>query len=227
MRYRSAIPAPPRRFKRIPSWRRRKCTGETIAIITITTTIIVGTAGIITTIAIIITATGTGGKCDSLTAISSGPVSSRACLHSVAAMKSGEIAARYLNHLDLEQEFVMKSMIGAAFVAGALVVGLPGSDQSGRGSAAGEDTNRRHIRCDRFQRAALSPALLSPLRLLPPVRSPVLPALLLRTARLLPAVSLLCAGAVHLRHRVRAVRVVRRSAKIPATFSRALRSVHS
>jgi hypothetical protein len=66
MRYRSAIPAPPRRFRKIPNQRRRKCTGDTTAIIT--TTIIVGTAGITTTtIATIITVTGTGGECGSLT----------------------------------------------------------------------------------------------------------------------------------------------------------------
>ena len=59
----------------------------------------------------------------------------------------------------------MKSLIAAAFVAGALVACRPGSGQSGRGSAAGEDANRRHIRCDRFQCATLSPALPSPLRL--------------------------------------------------------------
>jgi hypothetical protein len=80
MRYRSAMPALRRQFRKIPNWRQRKCTGDTTAIITITTTIIVCTAGIITTIAIIITVIGTGGKGGSFAQISSRPVSPRACL---------------------------------------------------------------------------------------------------------------------------------------------------
>jgi hypothetical protein len=73
MRYRSAIPALPRRFKRTPGWRLRKCTGDTTA-----TTIIItgGIAGTITIIAIITTiiVTGTGGKCDSLAQMQTGPL---------------------------------------------------------------------------------------------------------------------------------------------------------
>jgi hypothetical protein len=76
-RYRSAIPAPRRLFRKIPSWRRRRCTGGITAIIIIIVTIIVtiiiiivGTAGIIATITIITaitTVTGTAGKRGSLT----------------------------------------------------------------------------------------------------------------------------------------------------------------
>jgi len=77
-RYRSAIPAPRRLFRKIPNWRRRRCTGDITAIIIIIVTIIVtiiviiivGTAGIIATITIITaitTVTGTAGKRGSLT----------------------------------------------------------------------------------------------------------------------------------------------------------------
>ena len=66
MRYRSAIPAPPPRFRMMPGWQQRKCIGDTIATTTATTTvIIVGTAG--TTIIITVTttaATGTAGEGD-------------------------------------------------------------------------------------------------------------------------------------------------------------------
>ena len=92
----------------------------------------------------------------------------------------------------------MRSLIGAAFVAGALVVAGAGCDQSGRRSVAGEGAKCRHIRRHRFQRAPLCQALLSSLRLF----SPVLPSHLLRSARLLSAISLSFTGAVHLRHRV-------------------------
>jgi hypothetical protein len=59
MRSRSAIPAPPRPFRKTPGWRQRKCIGGTIII-----TIIGGIAGIIVTITIITTATGTAGEGD-------------------------------------------------------------------------------------------------------------------------------------------------------------------
>jgi hypothetical protein len=66
MRYRSAIPAPPLRFRKMPGWRRLKCIGGI-------TTIIGGTAGTII-IAITIIVTGATGKCDSLSEPSSRPV---------------------------------------------------------------------------------------------------------------------------------------------------------
>jgi hypothetical protein len=94
MRYRSAIPAPPRRFRKIPNQRQRKCTGDTTAIIT--TTIIVGTAGITTTIDTTIIVTGTAGKCcDSLAQLSNRLASLRACFDSKNCLESGEISARY------------------------------------------------------------------------------------------------------------------------------------
>jgi hypothetical protein len=73
-RYRSAIPALPRRFRTTPGWRRRKYTGDITATITI---IIGGIAGTITIIAIITTiiVTGTAGECGSLERIPTGPFS--------------------------------------------------------------------------------------------------------------------------------------------------------
>ena len=91
MRYRSAIPAPQRRFRKIPGWRQRKCTGDTTAIIT--TTIIVGTAGITTIIviiAIIITVTGTAGERGS-PARTNRPASLRACFVFRAATNSARL----------------------------------------------------------------------------------------------------------------------------------------
>ena len=77
MRYRSAIPAPPQRFRRMPGWRQRKCIGGIITI----TAIIVGIAG--TTVIIIITttiiATGIAGKRGGPGQISHRPASARAC----------------------------------------------------------------------------------------------------------------------------------------------------
>jgi hypothetical protein len=61
MRSRSAVPVPPRPFRKTPGWRQRKCIGDTIVI----TTTIGGIAGIIATITtIIIIATGTAGEAD-------------------------------------------------------------------------------------------------------------------------------------------------------------------
>src|SRR6476620_10213943 len=78
-------------------------------------------------------------------------------------------------------------------------VGRSGSYQSGGCSiAANQDANRRRTGYDRLQCAPLLPALLSP----------VLPALLLRTALLLSAVSLCLAGAVPAGSGFRAVLVV-------------------
>lgn len=79
MRCRSAIPALPRRFRKTRSRRPRKCVGGIIA------TIIVGTAGIVTTTIII--ATGAAGSCDSPAQISHRPASSRACFDSKMALK--------------------------------------------------------------------------------------------------------------------------------------------
>jgi len=70
MRCRSAIPAPPRRFRRTPGWRPRKCIGGII-------TIIGGTAGIIITVTT--TVTGTAGE-GGLIEINR-PTSSRAYFH--------------------------------------------------------------------------------------------------------------------------------------------------
>jgi hypothetical protein len=81
MRCRSAIPAPPRRFRKTPGWRQRKCIGGITAIIAGTT-------------ATIIIATGTAGECDSLAPRSSRPASLRACFRFCCCLETGEIAAR-------------------------------------------------------------------------------------------------------------------------------------
>ncbi len=65
-RCRSAIPAPPQRFRRTPNWRRRKCIGGI-------TTITVGIASTII-IATTIIVTGVAGKCGSLAQRSAGPL---------------------------------------------------------------------------------------------------------------------------------------------------------
>ncbi|MCA6118720.1 hypothetical protein J6524_28140 [Bradyrhizobium sp. WSM 1738] len=83
MRSHSAIPAPPRPFRKTPGWRQRKFTGVTIIITIIggiVGTITIGIVGIITVITttIIITATGTAGECDSLAQMPNRPASSRA-----------------------------------------------------------------------------------------------------------------------------------------------------
>jgi hypothetical protein len=49
----------------------------------------------------------------------------RACFDSKNCLETGEIAARYLCHLDPREESIMRSLIGAAFVAGALAVAGP------------------------------------------------------------------------------------------------------
>jgi hypothetical protein len=96
MRYRSAIPAPPRRFRKTPGWRQRKCIGGIIVI----TAGIAGTIIIATTIIV----TGAAGECDSLAQRSSRPASSRACFDLKRCLESGEIAARYLFYLDQRGE---------------------------------------------------------------------------------------------------------------------------
>jgi len=111
MRCRSAIPAPPRRFRRTPGWRPRKCIGGII-------TIIGGTAG---TIIIAIIVTGIAGKRGSLAQISHRPASLRACFRFGCALKLARLL-RVFNGLDQREESVMKSLIGAALVASALVV---------------------------------------------------------------------------------------------------------
>ena len=120
----------------------------------------------------------------------------------------------------------MKSLIGAAFVAGALAVAGPAAinpaaaapqakAQSAGTSDATDFSAHRHAR--RYHRHS---------RLL----SPALPSLLLRSAGLLSAVSLFLTGAVHLRHRVWSVLVVNVGAR---SFLRrflarsSLRSAHS
>jgi hypothetical protein len=92
-RCRSVIPAPPRRFRKMPGWRQRKCIGGTVIII-----IIGGTAGTITatTTIIMAIATGTAGERDCLAQRSSRPVSLRACFDLKGCLETGEIAARYL-----------------------------------------------------------------------------------------------------------------------------------
>jgi hypothetical protein len=81
MRCRSAIPAPPRRFRKMPGWRQRKCIGGITAI----------TVG---TIATIIIATGTAGERDSLAQMSHRPASLRACFRFCCCLETGEIAVR-------------------------------------------------------------------------------------------------------------------------------------
>jgi hypothetical protein len=78
MRCRSAIPAPPRRFRRTPGWRQRKCIGGII-------TIIGGTAGTII-IATTITITGAAGKRDNSADIAQAR-SLRACFRLSGALK--------------------------------------------------------------------------------------------------------------------------------------------
>jgi hypothetical protein len=118
MRCRSAIPAPPWQFRKIPDRRQRKCIGG------ITATIAGTTATII--IVTIIIATGTAGDCDSLAQMSHRPASSRACFRFAAALKLAGLL-RVFDGLDQREESVMKSLIGAAFVASALVVAGPGA----------------------------------------------------------------------------------------------------
>ena len=77
MRCRSAIPAPPRRFRRMPGWRQRKCIGGII-------TIIGGTIIIATTITI--TITGAAGKRDNSADIAQAR-SLRACFRLSGALK--------------------------------------------------------------------------------------------------------------------------------------------
>jgi len=84
----------------------------------------------------------------------------------------------------------------------------PDGDQPGcRGDAANKCAEFSHERCDRFQRATHLPAPLSSLRL-SPVLSALLSTLLLRTALLLSAVSVLRAGTVHVRLRLWSVLVM-------------------
>jgi len=86
MRCRSAIPAPPRRFRKMPGWRPRKCIGGIV-------TIIGGTAGTII-IATTIIVIGTAGKSDSSPQISHRPASLRACFRFGCSLETGAIAAR-------------------------------------------------------------------------------------------------------------------------------------
>jgi hypothetical protein len=51
----------------------------------------------------------------------------RACFDLKDRLETGEIAARYLCHLDQREESVMKSLIAAALVVGALAVVGPGA----------------------------------------------------------------------------------------------------
>ncbi len=156
MRCRSAIPppppppppAPPRRFRRTPDWRPRKCIG---GIVTITG----GIAGTII-IATTITVTGTAGNCDSLAQRSHrARFIAGLFLVFAAALKLARLL-RVFDGLDQREESVMKSLIGAAFVAGARSW-LPGQPRSvtRRRGATGEGAERRHIRRHRFQRAPL------------------------------------------------------------------------
>ena len=59
----------------------------------------------------------------------------------------------------------MKSLIGAAFVAGALVVAGPAAINPAAAAPQAKAQSCRHIRCHRFQRAPPCQALLSSLRL--------------------------------------------------------------
>jgi hypothetical protein len=115
---RSAILALRRPFRKIPDWRRRKCTGDITAIIIIATIIIVGTAGIIVIITTtIITVTGIAGERDSQEGervrFTAGPFLSS------APPRIRRDCCAHLN--DLEQESVMRSWIAAAIVAAALL----------------------------------------------------------------------------------------------------------
>jgi hypothetical protein len=56
-------------------------------------------------------------------------------------LETGEIAARYLRHLDQREESVMKRLIGAALVAGTLAVAGPGAIDS---AAAAPQTKARY-----------------------------------------------------------------------------------
>ena len=198
MRCRSAIPAPPRRFRKMPGRRRRKCIGGTIAIT-------VGIAGTII-IATTIIATGAAGECDSLAQRSSRPASSRACFDSKNCLETGEIAARYLCHRDQREESVMKSLIGAAFVAGALAVAGPAAISPVAAAPQAKAQAPAHPTPPISARTAMSGATI----VTHGYHRPYYPSLLLRSAGLLSAVSLFRTGAVHLRHRVRSALVMRR-----------------
>jgi hypothetical protein len=159
-RFRSAIPAPPRRFRKTPGWRQRKCIGGT-TIITIT----VGIAGTII-IATIITVTGAIGKSDNSALISHRPASLRACFRFSCALKLARLL-RVSDGLDQREESVMKSLIGAAVIAGALAVAGPAAispaaaaPQAKAQSAGTSDATdfsahryvRRHYRHDGYYR---------------------------------------------------------------------------
>jgi hypothetical protein len=51
----------------------------------------------------------------------------RACFDLKGCLETGEIATRYLCHLDRQEESIMRRLIGAAIVAGALAVVGPGA----------------------------------------------------------------------------------------------------
>jgi hypothetical protein len=51
----------------------------------------------------------------------------RACFDLKGRLETGEIAARYLCHLDQQEESVMKGLIAATLVVGALAVAGPGA----------------------------------------------------------------------------------------------------
>ena len=112
-RYRSAIPAPRRQFRKIPDWRQRKCTGDTTAIIAIIACIITTAA-----ITIIITiVTGTAGE--------RGRLAHERVRFAAGLFSSWPLPRNKRDccaQLDrMEQESAMKRLIASAFVAGALV----------------------------------------------------------------------------------------------------------
>jgi hypothetical protein len=131
----------------MPGWRQRKCIGGITAIT-------VGTTG--TIIATIIIAIGIAGERDSLAPRSSRPVHRGPVFVFAAALKLARLL-RVFDGLDQRRESVMKSLIGAAFVASALVVAGPAAigsvaaapqtkAQSAGTSDATDFSAHRHVR---------------------------------------------------------------------------------
>ena len=152
MRCRSVIPAPPRRFRKIPDRRQRKCIGGITAIT-------VGTITIADTTTIII-ATGTAGERGSLTH-RTGPVR-WACFRLGHCHETGEIAA--CNSITWRRG-CHEEPDGDSSCRGYAHAFRFGSDRFGLCSAAGEDASCRNFRRDGFRRAPASPASPSSLRL--------------------------------------------------------------
>ena len=173
------------------SRRRRKCIGGITAI----TVGIAGTIIIATTIIV----TGAAGNCDSLAQISHRPASLRACFRFGCALKLARLLPVISDGLDQREEFRHEELDRGSLCrrrargcrAGCDQIAAAAAPQAKAQSAGTSDATdfsahryvRRHYRHYGYYRPYYGPYLL-------------------RSAGLLSAISLLRAGAVHLRYRV-------------------------